>query len=90
MSVCLSVCLFRFGAQTTGWIPTKFGMDLPLALWVTSKYFFGLTPPEGGKILEKLKNPNFPLMALDRGQNPFAAPFEAPFAHFLEEGKRDI
>ncbi len=24
--VCLSVCLFGFGAQTTGWIPTKFGM----------------------------------------------------------------
>ena len=27
LSVRLSVCLFGFGAQTTGWIPTEFGMD---------------------------------------------------------------
>ncbi len=26
VSVCLFVCLFGFGAQTTGWISTKFGM----------------------------------------------------------------
>ncbi len=29
MSVCLSVFLFGFGAQTSGWIPTKFGMGHP-------------------------------------------------------------
>ncbi len=26
VSVCLFVCLFGFGGQTTGWISTKFGM----------------------------------------------------------------
>ncbi len=44
--------------------------------------FLGLPPPGGGVIiLEKLKNPNFPYM--DRGRNPFAAAFAAPFAQIM-------
>ncbi len=52
-------------------------------LWVTSKYFFGLTPTRGGTILEKLNKSKLSPMAQDGGRNPFAA----PFAQLLEEGK---
>ncbi len=49
VSVCLSVCLFGFGAQTTGRIPTKFGMGHPLVFVGNLEIlFFGLTFPRGG------------------------------------------
>ncbi len=85
VSVCLSVCLFGFGAQTTGWIPTKFGMGLPLDPVGDLETLFWVDPPRGGIILEKLKNPNFSLMALAGGRNPCAASFAAPFAHFFKK-----
>ncbi len=45
---CLSVCLFGFGAQTTGWISTKFGMGHPLAPVVNPKILFWVDPAKGG------------------------------------------
>ena len=62
---CLSVCLFGFGAQTTGWIPAKFGMGHPLVPVGNLKILFWVDtpPPRKGIILEKLKIPNFPHMA---------------------------
>ena len=45
---CLSVCLFGFGAQTTEWIPTKFGMDLPLDPVGYLKILFWVGPLQGG------------------------------------------
>ncbi len=53
--VCLSVRLFGIGAQTTGWIPTKFDMGHPLGPVGNLKILFGVEPPGGGKFLEKLK-----------------------------------
>ena len=64
MSVCLFACLFGLiGAQTTRLIPTKFGIEPPLVSVGNLKILFWVDPPEGGIILEKLKNPNFPHMA---------------------------
>ena len=60
-------------------------MDLPLdsvGYLEILILFWGCPPPGGGVIiLEKLKNPNFPYM--DRGRNPFAAAFAAPFAQIM-------
>ena len=55
LSVCLSVCLFGFGAQTTGKISTKFGMGHPLVSVGNLEILFWVDPPRGGIILEKLK-----------------------------------
>ena len=52
LSVCLSVCA-GFGSQTTGWISTKFGLDLPWTLRMLSKNFFEGDPLFG--ILEKIR-----------------------------------
>ncbi len=43
----LFVCLFGFGAQTTGWIPTKCGMDLSLDPVGNLKINFWVDPPGG-------------------------------------------
>ena len=59
-------------------------MDLPLDSvgYLEILILFWGCPPQGGVIiLEKLKNPNFPYM--DRGRNPFAAAFAAPFAQIM-------
>ncbi len=62
VSVCVSVCLFGFGGQTTLWIQTKFGINLPLVpLGDLKKDFLW------GEILEKLKIAPFAV--------PSAAPF---------------
>ncbi len=45
LSVCLFVCLFGFGAQTTGWISAKFGMGLPLDPVGKLKILFWVAPP---------------------------------------------
>ncbi len=83
VSVCLFVCLFGFGAQTTGWILTKFGMDLPLDPVGNLEILFWVDPPQGGYNFGKTqKNPNFPIWPRTE-RDPFAAPFAAPFAHFL-------
>ena len=47
LSVCLSVCLFGFGAQCTRWISTKFGMGHPMGPVGNLN--------KGGIILEKVK-----------------------------------
>ncbi len=62
MFVCLFVCLFGFGGQTTGWILPKFGMEHPLVSVGNLEILFWVDPPRGGVILEKLKNMNFPHM----------------------------
>ncbi len=53
------VCLFARFADLEPKLLDEFQPNLvwtsPWTLWVTSKYFFGLTPPRGGIILEKLK-----------------------------------
>ncbi len=81
--------MFGFGIQTTGWIPTKLGMDLPLDPVGNLKILFWVDPARGGIILEKLKNPNFPHMAQDGRRNPFAALpppsfLLPPYIHFAE------
>ncbi len=86
LSVCLFVCLFGFGAQTTGRIPTKFGMDLPLDPVGYLKTLFWVDSPQGGIILEKLKNLNFPHMAQDGGRHPFAEPLAQFFEVFFLGG----
>ncbi len=47
LSVCLSVCLFGFGAQTTGKISTKFGMGHPLVSVGNLEILFWVDPPGG-------------------------------------------
>ncbi len=74
LSVCLFVCSDLEPKLLDGFQP-NLAWSTPWYLWVTSKYFFGLTTPRGGIILEKLKNPNFPHMALEGGRDPFAPPF---------------
>ena len=54
LSVCLFVSLFGFGAQTTGGISTKFGMEHPLVSVSYLEILFWVDPPRGGIILEKL------------------------------------
>ncbi len=55
----------------------------PWTLWVTSKYFFGLTPtPRGSIILEKLKNLNSPYMAQDEAGS-FCGIFCGTFCAFF-------
>ncbi len=63
MFVCL-VGFNIFGTQTTGWIPTKFGMRYPLSPVGNLKILFWADPPSGGIVLEKLNiwvyfNPRF-------------------------------
>ncbi len=53
MFVCL-VGFNIFGTQTTGWIPTKFGMRYPLSPVGNLKILFWADPPSGGIVLEKL------------------------------------
>ncbi len=48
VSVCLFVCLFGFEAQTTGRIPTKFGMGHPLVYVGNLENLFWVDPPRGG------------------------------------------
>ncbi len=55
LSVCLSVCLCRFSSQSTKWIWTKIGMDLPLDPGDVLQILFWDEPPPLGIILEKLK-----------------------------------
>ncbi len=44
----LSVCLLGFGAQTTtGWIPTKFGIDLPVVPVGNIEILFWIDLPGG-------------------------------------------
>ncbi len=84
---CLSVCLFGFGAQTTGWIPTKFGMGNLLASVGNLKISFWVDP-QGG--VQFWKNQNFPHMAQGGWRNPFTTPFAAPFEQLLEDVKQSI
>ncbi len=56
----LFVCLFGFGAQTTGWIPTKCGMDLSLDPVGNLKINFWVDPPRGDIILGKKLSPYGP------------------------------
>ncbi len=82
MSVCLSVCLFGFGGQTTGVISTKFGMDLPLDPVAPLEYFFKVDPP-GGDNFGKAQKSKLPPFGQDGGRNPLAAPFVAFLRNFL-------
>ncbi len=63
----LFVCLFGFGDQSTGWISTKFGMDLPLDPLGNLKIlsFLGW-PSKGGTILKKTQKSK--LSPYDPGQ----------------------
>ncbi len=63
-------------------------MDFPLDPVGNLKTLFWIDSPKGSIILENFKNPNFPHMAQDGGQNPVAAPFVVPFVQLLEDGKR--
>ncbi len=83
-SVCLFVCLDIEPKLLEGSQP-NFAWVILWYMWETSKYFFGLTSQSGGIVLEKLKNPDFPHMARDKGWNPFAA----RFALFLGGGDLD-
>ncbi len=54
LSACLSVCLLPFSSQTTGWIWTKLGMDLPMDPGNVLHILFWGYPHQGGYD-EKLK-----------------------------------
>ncbi len=60
LTVCLFACLFGFWAQTTGWIPTKFGMDLPMDPVGNLEIPFRVPPPGGYNFGNTQKIPTFP------------------------------
>ena len=63
-SVCLSVCLFVCSdlepKELDGFQPNLAWVTLR-SLWVTSKYFFGLTPPGGVQFWKNSKHLTFPV-----------------------------
>ena len=64
LSVCLSVCLFVCSdlepKLLDGFQPNLAWVTLR-SLWVTSKYFFGLTPPGGVQFWKNSKHLTFPV-----------------------------
>ena len=88
MSVCLHarllglhVCSDLEPKLLEGFQPTL-AWATPWYLKVTSKYFFGLTPPppRRGYNFGQTKKPKLAPCGPYGGLNPFAAPFAAPFA----------
>ncbi len=67
MSVCLFVCLFVWIWSPSYWMDSnQIWHGPPPGPVGNLKILFWVNPPEGGKILEKLKNPNFPLIPIRR------------------------
>ncbi len=84
MSVCLFVCLFGSGAQTTGRIPTKFGMGYPLVSVGNLKLLFWVDLPQGGYDFEKTQKSKLSPYGRGWRAESFCGTFGAFFFFYLD------